>query len=145
MFHPYNSGMAILHVEDQAVIRDVVRRALEARGFTVVSADGVAAAKLLVTERADLVGALLDVRLRDGNGVELYEWIIMQNPRLAACVAFVTGSADADARGALERLGRPILGKPFEIADLWDLATEWERAGARRTAASDYQERRVDA
>ena len=135
--------MAILHVEDQAVIRDVVRRALEARGFTVVSADGVAAAKQAVLERDDLVGALLDLRLRDGNGIELYEWIAVNRPRLAACVAFVTGSADADREGDLPRLGRPVLAKPFEIADLWDLATHWERPSGRSPAISGFQERRI--
>lgn len=137
--------MAILHVDDQAVIRDVVRRALEARGFTVVSAEGVAAAKRAVLERNDLVGVLLDVRLRDGNGVELYEWITVTRPRLATCVAFVTGSADADAQGDLPRLGRPILPKPFEITDLWDLATHWERASVQRAGVSDFQEPRIDA
>jgi CheY-like chemotaxis protein len=137
--------MAILHVEDQAVIRDVVRRALEARGFTVVSADGVAAAKQAVLERDDLVGALLDIRLRDGNGIELYEWIAVNRPRLAACVAFVTGSTDADTQEALPRLGCPILAKPFEIADLWDLATHWERPIGPSGAIADFQERRIDA
>ena len=137
--------MAILHVEDQAVIRDVVCRALAARGFTVVSADSVAAAKLVISERTDLTGAFLDVRLRDGNGIALYEWIAERRPRLAVCVAFLTGSADADARGALAKVGRPVLGKPFEIADLWRIASEWERGGGRGATAGGYDELRIDA
>jgi CheY-like chemotaxis protein len=47
--------MATLHVEDQEVIRDVVRRALEASGFSVVSAAGVRAARLALTERDDIM------------------------------------------------------------------------------------------
>jgi DNA-binding response OmpR family regulator len=66
--------VAILHVEDQEAIRELVRRALEAFGVSVLSVDGVSAAKLVLAERRDVTGALLDVRLRDGNGLHLYEW-----------------------------------------------------------------------
>lgn len=118
--------MAILHVEDQAVIREVVKRALEAHGFSVVSAEGVAAAKAAVMERDDLTGALMDIRLRDGSGVDLCEWIAVHRPGLAARSAFVTGSADAEARGRLAKLGCKILSKPFEIADLLQIAADWE-------------------
>jgi len=118
--------MAILHVEDQAVIREVVQRALGAHGFSVVSADGVATAKAAIMERDDLTGALLDIRLRDGSGVDLCEWIAVHRPALAANSAFVTGSADAEARGRLAALGCRILSKPFEIADLVRLAADWE-------------------
>jgi len=118
--------MAILHVEDQAVIREVVKRALEANGFSVVPAEGVAAAKAAVVERDDLKGALIDIRLRDGSGIDLCEWIAVQRPSLAVRCAFVTGSADAEARERLAKLGCRILSKPFEIADLLQLAAEWE-------------------
>jgi len=118
--------MAILHVEDQAVIREVVRRALEAHGFSVVSAEGIVAAKAAVRERDDLTGVLLDIRLRDGSGIDLCEWIGVHHPRLAARCAFVTGSADAEARRRLAALGCRILSKPFEITDLVGLATDWE-------------------
>jgi CheY-like chemotaxis protein len=118
--------MAILHVEDQAVIREVVKRALEAHGFSVVPVEGVAAAKAAVMERGDLTGALIDIRLRDGSGVDLCEWIAVHRPGLAARCAFVTGSADAEARERLAKLECRILSKPFEIADLLRLAAEWE-------------------
>jgi DNA-binding response OmpR family regulator len=63
--------VAILHVEDQAVIRELVRLALGAHGFAVVAADGVRAARAALVERDDVAGALLDIRLRDGSGVDL--------------------------------------------------------------------------
>lgn len=118
--------MAILHVEDQAVIREVVQRALESHGFSVVPAEGVAAAKAAVMERDDLTGALMDIRLRDGSGIDLCEWIAVHRPALAARAAFVTGSADAEARERLAKLGCRILTKPFEIVDLLQLAADWE-------------------
>ena len=133
--------MAILHVEDQAVIREIVRRALEAHGFSVVSVDGVVAAKAAVMERDDLTGALVDIRLRDGSGIDLCEWIAVHRRGLAAHVAFLTGSADVEARERLAKLRCRILSKPFEITDLLALAADWEgvahvespRTGTERT------------
>ena len=120
--------MAILHVEDQVAIRDVVCRALEAHGFTVASVDGVHAAKLALANRTDLTGALLDVRLRDGSGLDLYDWITVHHPALTGRVAFLTGSANSDAFGPLVAVGCRILRKPFEIAELVRVVAEWEGA-----------------
>jgi len=118
--------VTILHVEDEAVIREVVCRALEAHGFAVASVDGVRAAKLVLGERRDVTGALLDIRLRDGNGLDLYHWITVHHPSLAMRVAFVTGSADTAAFGHVAALGCRLLRKPFEIAELLRLAEDWE-------------------
>jgi CheY-like chemotaxis protein len=118
--------MTILHVEDQSVIREVVRRALEPSGFTIVSVEGVGAAKLALAERDDVTSALLDIRLRDGSGLDLYDWIGLHRPALAPRVAFLTGSADAESLEPLAAIGCPVLTKPFEIADLRRLVAEWE-------------------
>jgi DNA-binding response OmpR family regulator len=120
--------VAILHVEDEAVIREVVRRALEAPGFAVVSVDGVRAAKRALADRGDLTGALLDIVLGDGNGLDLYHWIVAHHPAIARRVAFVTGSADADGVGPIAALNCPILRKPFDVAELIQLVAAWEDA-----------------
>ena len=122
--------MAILHVDDQPALREIVSQALKAFGYTVVSAEGVHAAKLALDGRDDITGALLDLRLRDGSGVELYEWITVHHPRLAGRVAFLTGSVDANGNQALQATGCRILSKPFEIIDLSRLAAEWEGAAS---------------
>jgi CheY-like chemotaxis protein len=118
----------ILHVDDELAIREVVRRVLEMSGVTVVSADGVRAAKVIVTGHHDVSGAFLDVQLEDGNGVELCEWIREHRPSLARRVAFVTSSSDPVMLEHLASLGCPVLRKPFEVADLRRLAAVWERA-----------------
>ena len=105
-----------------------VASALEAHGFVVVAAEGVAAAKAVIMERDDLTGALLDIRLRDGNGIDLCEWMAVERPALAAHTAFLTGSADTEARARLAKLGCRVLSKPFEIAALLELAADWEDA-----------------
>jgi hypothetical protein len=58
----------------------------------------------------------------------------VNQPRLIGRVAFLTGSAEADAHGALHATGCPILPKPFEIVELKRLVEEWE--GADRSAPS---------
>ena len=131
--------MAILHVDDQPALREIVRQALKAFGFAVVSASGLGEAKRALDGRDDIVGALLDVRLRDGSGVDLYEWITVNHPRLAGRVAFLTGSVDSDGNQALRATGCRILSKPFELIDLSRLAAEWEGSG--RGATSDTESR----
>ena len=128
--------MAILHVEDHAATRDVVRQALGAYGIGVVSADSVGAAKRAVADRVDVAGALLDLRLRDGSGLELYEWLIAQRPDLAARVAFVSG-AGSELAHRVAKSGRPVIEKPFELADLVGLAVEWERVTKRPDGPAD--------
>jgi DNA-binding response OmpR family regulator len=120
--------VAILHVDDHEAIREVVRRALEAVGIAVVSAEGVRAAELALVERDDVTGAMLDVRLRDGSGLDVYRWMVLHRPARATRVAFVTGSADTIEMGPVLTLGCPIIRKPFELSDVRRLAVEWEEA-----------------
>jgi CheY-like chemotaxis protein len=136
--------VAILHVDDQPAIREIVQQALKAFGFDVVSVDGVHAAKHALNSRDDLAGALLDVRLRDGSGGELYEWITVHHPRLTRRVAFLTGSVDPEGNQALQATGCRILAKPFEIVDLSGLAVEWEGAARAAPPVGDRRSRSGD-
>ena len=115
----------ILHVEDNEATRDVVRQALRAYGIGVVGVDGVGAAKRAIEERADVAGALVDLRLRDGSGLELYEWLATHHPELAARVAFVSGGGTELSR-RVSSIGPPVIEKPFELADVVRLAARWE-------------------
>jgi DNA-binding NtrC family response regulator len=118
--------MAILHVDDDNSLRKAVRRVLMAFGFAVVSVDGVRAAYIALAARKDIAGALLDVELGDGNGIDLYHWIAAQRPDLAARVAFMTANADGAAAAPLAALGCPVFRKPCDPYDFMRLAAEWE-------------------
>ena len=123
--------MTILHVEDHEATREVVRLALRAQGIAVVSVAGVAAAKQVLADRADVAGALLDLRLPDGSGFELYEWLSTHRPAVAARVAFVSGGG-TELASRLAAIGRPVFEKPFDLPTLVRVASDWERAqGAR--------------
>jgi len=120
--------VAILHVEDDSSVRSAVRRALNAYGFTVASVDGVRGAKLVLAERCDVSGVLLDLRLRDGNGVDLYHWLMERHPALSRCVAFLTATSDDVALRAMKAAGCRILEKPVGIEELIDIVAEWDGA-----------------
>ena len=124
--------MAILHVEDSDSVRDVVHRALTAFGFAVVSVEGVGAAKVALAERADIAGALLDIQLRDGSGIDLYHWLVVHRPDLAECVAFVTAGPSSGSRSTSPTSGAsPPSGRARQTRVLG----ERERARASTTVS----------
>jgi len=126
--------MAILHVEDHEATRDVVRMALKARGIPVISADSVASATQALAEQSDdIAGALVDVHLRDGSGIEFYDWLVEHYPTIAPCVAFVTGGGPLAVRA--DATGRRVFEKPFELGEVVRLAEDWE--GAAQEANSE--------
>jgi two-component system cell cycle sensor histidine kinase/response regulator CckA len=108
----------ILVVEDEDVVRELVRSALERRGHEVtVARDGAEALALCADgERAfDLI--LTDVVMPQLNGAELAERVSVLRPALR--IVFMSGYT----RGTIdERLllqpGRAFLQKPFTVAEL---------------------------
>src|SRR4051794_3612602 len=116
--------MAILHVEDHEAMRDLIRAALTACGILVISTDSIASATRALTDRTDVAGVFVDVHLRDGSGLEFYNWLVEHHPAIAPSVAFVTGGGPLADRAAAT--GRQVLEKPFELDDVVRLAIGWE-------------------
>ena len=110
----------VLVVEDEAPLRDVIVRNLEARGHRVASADTAdTALAAILADAFDLM--LLDINLPDRTG-----WDVLREIRAAGReVPFVVVSA---VRVSPERLAefRPLayLPKPFPIQSLLRLAAE---------------------
>ena len=88
----------VLIADDDAVVRDVVRRYLERDGLEVrIAGDGNEALRVLGTERIDV--AVLDVRLPDGNGIELCRDLLSAMPDLRCLMltSFTSDEAMLDA------------------------------------------------
>jgi CheY-like chemotaxis protein len=106
----------VLLVEDEPVIRDLVRRALDPARYSVQAVASVPAGRLaLAAPCPDL--ALVDLILPGGDGVALV------GEAKAACphvpVVAVTGSIDpAREARALAAGADGILRKPFSLAEL---------------------------
>src|SRR5438477_9124939 len=109
------SGLSILIVEDETLLRKQISAHLDKLGADVTSADSVRAAKRFVAE-LDFDFVLLDVNLPDGRGTELLKESIFP-----ANTSVVVMTAEGGVSGAVEamRLGAAdYLVKPFEPAEL---------------------------
>ena len=123
----------ILHVEDEApnraLLRAVVTRAADAavREATIVDAEDLATAReVLAGGSVDLV--LLDVRLPDGNGLDLARAIRDgEAPRPPVIVMSASVLPD-EQEAALATGARHFLSKPYAPADLVKLVSETLRS-----------------
>jgi two-component system nitrogen regulation response regulator NtrX len=109
----------LLYVDDEALIGAAVARWFARRGHTVHLAGTIAAAQQVISDHAP-DALFIDVWLGTESGFELMSWIEESYPALADRVTFVTGElADATRSDKVWRtLGRPVLQKPFDFADL---------------------------
>jgi DNA-binding response OmpR family regulator len=111
---------SLLYVDDEETIGRAVSRWFERRGHEVHVARSIEDAKQILAEH-EPAAIFLDVWLGKESRFELMGWIEDERPELADRVTFVTGElADShDERPSLWRaLGRPVLQKPFEFAQL---------------------------
>ena len=109
----------LLYVDDEVLIGRALARWFARRGHTVHLADSIASAQQAIVEHAP-DALFIDVWLGSESGFELMSWIEEHRPALAERVTFVTGElADASRTDKVWRtLGRPVLQKPFDFADL---------------------------
>ena len=118
----------LLYVDDEETIGRAVARWFGRRGFVVHVAATVAEAQRILAEH-NPDALFIDVWLGNESGFELMSWIEDVRPELAQRVTFVTGElADAERIDRVWRtLGRPVLQKPFDFAQLESYAAEAER------------------
>lgn len=116
----------VLYVDDEEAIRRAVVAWLTRRGHTVFPAPNLAVARdLLAAHPID--GAFIDLWLGDESGLELQAWIDENRPELSTRIVFVTGDIASDGTSSQSRqpLGRPVLGKPFDLRQLEELVRGW--------------------
>ena len=82
----------VLIIDGHAGCRAAARRLLEQRGFAVVAEADGAKAGLEAAEAVAPDAVVLDVRLRDGNGIDVCRALTEANPALVVLLV----SADAD-------------------------------------------------
>jgi DNA-binding response OmpR family regulator len=110
------SGLRILIVEDDEIIRDFLQDSLEMKGFVPSWAkDGEDALLSLDREEVDLV--LSDVRMPGIGGIELARRIARKFPALP--VVLITGIHAEERDRILEESGaKAVLPKPLRIKHL---------------------------
>jgi DNA-binding response OmpR family regulator len=99
----------VLLVDDSPVALHLLAHGVQAKGIAVRQASSVGAAQGMTPEElGGLAGAVLDIDLGDGNGVDLAVWLRAAHPALP--IAFFTGEASSQLAERARRLG-PVFGK----------------------------------
>jgi CheY-like chemotaxis protein len=109
---------SVLIVDDEPTLRSAISRHLEREGFSVATVEsGAQALVQLAAREFDVV--LLDLRLPDMPGSEVFRLIELRSPQHSERVIFVTGDlARPSAAQFVQQTGRPVLEKPFVLSDL---------------------------
>ena len=129
------SGKTVLVVDDEHSIRETMRRALARAGHEVIAAaDGAEALTHLRGQTVDLL--LLDHRMREMDGTELYESAIAVRPELRGRAMIMTGDTlNPTLVDFAEEKGLRLLAKPFDVDDL--LAAVADELSASRRGLGD--------
>lgn len=105
----------VLIVEDDPLVAAFVTKGLSANGFeTSVASSTAEALAAEDTRPADLV--LLDIRLPDGDGLEVLRSLRQSGSTVPVIV--LTGSGDRDVVTCLESGADDFMRKPFEFSEL---------------------------
>ncbi len=106
-----------LIIDDDMTIREYLADILFTFKFKVDEAkDAVSASRLIDNNDYDVI--ILDIRLPDSDGFNIYYDLLHNRPELAKRIFFITGDVGLDMREKLKKTGRPFLIKPFNFNDL---------------------------
>ncbi len=107
---------SLIVVEDDQAFLNRLSRALEARGFEVRTADSVEGGLDLIDEAAPAF-AVVDMRLEDGNGLQVIEMLHVARPEARAVV--LTGYGNLASAVSAVKLGAiDYLAKPSDADDV---------------------------
>ena len=119
----------ILIVEDDTTFAVMLQTWLSKKKFSVVSVPGIAAAKkTLIESSVDLV--LCDLRLPDGDGIDLLEWVSNRNVNVPLIV-MTSYAAIPSAVQAMKLGARDYISKPVNPEDLLQKINEVFNAGVK--------------
>ena len=109
----------VLVVDDEQVVRLVMRRFMQRTGWTVVEAESAEQALAWLDGAAMPELVICDLNLPGLSGADLCQRITALRPALASRLVLTSGDPGSACR-ELEHaaLDCPILGKPFSLAEL---------------------------
>jgi CheY-like chemotaxis protein len=109
----------ILIIEDEPSVAAFLRKALESRGYEIVTAPS-AAEGLQVLASSDFRGVISDFRTPgEINGADVQDWLRRHRPDLAGRIIFITGDTASDETlQLLAQAGTLCVEKPFRVHQL---------------------------
>lgn len=125
----------VLIVDDEPDIRELLEITLSRMGLNTLSAANLTEAIAFLAEATpDL--CLTDMRLPDGNGIDLVAHIQTDYPQLPVAVITAHGSVDA-AIAALKAGAFDFISKPVELESLRNLVLSALEAGSKSAAGAN--------
>lgn len=107
----------VLVVDDEALIRVIVRKVLGKAGYELLEAESGASAMEESRRHEGKIDLLLsDLSLPDISGTEVYRLLKVSNPEMK--VLFMSGFSERDPAMAGAELGANFLQKPFSLTEL---------------------------
>ncbi|RMG60319.1 MAG: sigma-54-dependent Fis family transcriptional regulator [Gammaproteobacteria bacterium] len=129
----------VLIVDDEPDIRELLEITLQRMGLETVSAPDLASGHALLAEQ-DIDLCLTDMRLPDGNGIELVEHIQQQHPEVPVAMITAYGSMDS-AVAALKAGAFDFVSKPVDLTMLRNLVDSALRLSERGNNSSGEMRR----
>lgn len=120
----HNCKRTVLFVDDEVMIHEIVKHALERWSYSFLSTCNGKEAVCVYEKEKDHIGlVILDIVLRDIQGYEVYNRIKRINPEVK--VLLMTGNGiDAKIRSILSCSLNSIIQKPFHIMHLYEKLNE---------------------
>ncbi|MFG1350209.1 PAS domain S-box protein [Xanthobacter autotrophicus] len=116
---------SVLIIDDEPDIAGLLAEIAEGIGYAAMVAHSGREAQALLAHAvpagatADVVGILCDIRMPDGDGPSLYNWLLTHRPDLASRIGFISGDTLGPSAGRfLARSGCPLIEKPFTPTDV---------------------------
>ncbi len=129
---------SILVLEDEDTLRLVLKKTLTRLGYVVHEADTVQKAREHLKSHRH-VAAFLDIRLPDGNGLDLLSSIIVEdNP--PACIVMTAEATMDNAIKAVKKGAFEYIVKPFDLDEVERILERIERQSSLAAASEPGQE-----
>jgi two-component system NtrC family sensor kinase len=112
-------SLRILVADDEEALRGALDRFLSAKGHSVVAVGSGSEAIWRAEGEEEFDAVLLDLRMPDVSGQQVFERWSKSSPRLSERVVFITGDiVSPELQSFLSGTGRPYLAKPFEFEEI---------------------------
>jgi two-component system, NtrC family, response regulator HydG len=115
-------GKTVLLVDDEPDLREILAFDFKMQGCTVYEA-GSGKEGFEVVKKNDIDLVVSDIRMANGTGVDLLEWIKSYNPT-RPIVFLLSGFSDVSEKDAKEKGAVALFNKPFNRKELLRAITE---------------------
>ena len=117
-----HDSLRILVADDEEALRAALDRFLSAQGHSVVAVGSGSEAIWRAEGEEEFDAVLLDMRMPDVSGQQVFERWAKSCPPLSERVVFITGDiVSPDLQSFLNGTGRPYLAKPFDFSQVEEL------------------------